>query len=125
MAFAIYYFKDKTVEVGKIWDDQQQCPEVITQCPDLEEEDRWMEITWDMKGRKKSDAPAFFPAKVLMVGGKLLILLLSSLIALFSKWGLDIYIYSLYEKAHGQFCHYRKHLTRVFLYLGLTPVDCK
>lgn len=81
MAFAIYYFKDKTVEVGKIsWmstDDQQQCPKVITQCPDLEEEDGWMEIKWDMKGRKKS-APAFFPAKVLMVGGKLLIVLLLS-----------------------------------------------
>lgn len=82
MAFAIYYFKDKTVEVGKIsWmrtDDQQQCPKVITQCPDLEEEDGWMEIRWDMKGRKKSDGPTFFPAKVLMVGGKLLIVLLLS-----------------------------------------------
>ncbi|KAL2091386.1 hypothetical protein ACEWY4_013649 [Coilia grayii] len=72
MAFAIFYFKDKTVEVGKIsWmttNDQQQCPKVITQCPDLEEEDGWMEIKWNMKGRKKSDSPAFFPAKVLMVG---------------------------------------------------------
>ncbi|KAL2083575.1 hypothetical protein ACEWY4_021348 [Coilia grayii] len=72
MAFGIFYFKDKTVEVGKIsWmttNDQQQCPKVIAQCPDLEEEDGWMEIKWDMKGRKKSDSPAFFPAKVLMVG---------------------------------------------------------
>ncbi|XP_076154602.1 uncharacterized protein LOC143138067 isoform X2 [Alosa pseudoharengus] len=73
MAFAIYYFKDKTVEVGKIsWmstDDQQQCPKVITKCPDLEEEDDgWMETKCVMKGRKKSDGPAFFPAKVLMVG---------------------------------------------------------
>ncbi|XP_041944274.1 uncharacterized protein LOC121706520 [Alosa sapidissima] len=72
MAFAIYYFKDKTVEVGKIsWmstDDQQRCPKVITQCPDLEEDDGWMEIKWDMKDRKKSDSPAFSPAKVLMVG---------------------------------------------------------
>ncbi|KAG5262476.1 hypothetical protein AALO_G00275530 [Alosa alosa] len=73
MAFAIYYFKDKTVEVGKIsWmstDDQQQCPKVITQCPDLEEENGWMAIKCVMKGRKRrSDGPAFFPAKVLMVG---------------------------------------------------------
>lgn len=82
MSFAIYYFKDKSVEVGKIsWmstDDQQQCPKVITQCPDLEEEGGWMEVKWEMKGRKKSDGPAFFPAKVLMLGGKLLIVLLLS-----------------------------------------------
>lgn len=80
MAFAIYYFKDKTVEVGKIsWmstDDQQQCPKVISQCPDLEEEDGWMEMKWETKGRKKSNGPAFFPAKVLMIGGKLLIVLI-------------------------------------------------
>ncbi|XP_058472056.1 BEN domain-containing protein 5-like [Solea solea] len=72
MAFAIYYFKDKTVEVGKIsWmspDEQQQCPKLITQCPNLEDGDGWMEVKWDVKGRKKSDSPAFFPAKVLMFG---------------------------------------------------------
>ena len=74
MEFAIYYFKDKSVEVGKTsWmsiEDQQRCPKLITQCPNLED-DGWMKVKWDT-GRKKSDGPAFFPAKVLMFGGKLL-----------------------------------------------------
>ena len=64
------------MEVRKIsWmstDDQQQCPKLITQCPKLEDDDGWMEVNWDIKCRKKSDGPAFFPAKVLMFGGKLL-----------------------------------------------------
>ncbi|CAL8357583.1 unnamed protein product [Gadus morhua 'NCC'] len=70
MEFAIYYFKDKSVEVGKTsWmsiEDQQRCPKLITQCPNLED-DGWMKVKWDT-GRKKSDGPAFFPAKVLMFG---------------------------------------------------------
>ncbi|XP_038150336.1 uncharacterized protein LOC119789498 isoform X1 [Cyprinodon tularosa] len=70
MEFALYYFKDKTVEVGKTsWIspiDQQQCPKIITECPNLEDEDGWMEVKWDVKGRKKSNGQTFFPAKVLM-----------------------------------------------------------
>ncbi|XP_067301070.1 BEN domain-containing protein 6-like isoform X2 [Pseudorasbora parva] len=71
MAFAIYYFKDKSVEVGKIdWmstEDQKNCSKIITQCPTLEEEDGWMSVKWE-KGRKKKNCPALFPAKVLMFG---------------------------------------------------------
>lgn len=73
MAFAIYYFKDNTVEVGKtsLWTgDLQQCEKSITQCPKLDDEDGWMDVKW-MKGKKKSDGPAYFPAKVLLFGGKL------------------------------------------------------
>lgn len=62
------------MEVGKtLWistEDQRQCPKSITQCPDLEDEDGWMDVKW-VKGRKKSDPPAYFPAKVLLFGGKL------------------------------------------------------
>ncbi|XP_062866938.1 uncharacterized protein LOC134329583 [Trichomycterus rosablanca] len=71
MAFAIYYFKDKSVEVGKIdWmtTEDQQCTssEMITQCPRLDDEDGWINVKWD-KGKKKKDGLAFFPAKVLML----------------------------------------------------------
>lgn len=73
MAFAIYYFKDKTVEVGKIdWmsvEVQQKSSKMVTECPKLEDEDGWINVKWN-KGRKKKDGPAFFPAKVLMLGGK-------------------------------------------------------
>lgn len=74
MAYAIYFFKDKSVEVGKIdWmytgDQEKTCSKNITQCPNLEDEDGWMSVKWD-KGKKKKDGPAFFPAKVLMLGGK-------------------------------------------------------
>ncbi|KAL7853428.1 hypothetical protein AOLI_G00202720 [Acnodon oligacanthus] len=71
MAFVIYYFKDKTLEVGKIdWtsaeDQQHRSSKMITQCPRLDDEDGWMNVKWD-KGRKKKDGPALFPAKVLMI----------------------------------------------------------
>ncbi|KAL7868721.1 hypothetical protein SRHO_G00101050 [Serrasalmus rhombeus] len=71
MAFAIYYFKDKTVEVGKTaWmsaeDQEYASSKMITQCPRLDDEDGWINVKWD-EGRKKKDGPAFFPAKVLMI----------------------------------------------------------
>lgn len=72
MAYAIYFFKDKSVEVGKIeWmytgDQKKTCSKNITQCPNLEDEDGWMSVKW---GKKTKDGPTFFPAKVLMLGGK-------------------------------------------------------
>lgn len=50
MAFAIYYFKDKTVEVGKIeWIEDQQnatvkSSKMITKCPRLNDEDGWINV---------------------------------------------------------------------------------
>lgn len=73
MAFAIYYFKDK--KLGRFHDGQEQCP--IAQCPYLEDEDRWMEVKWDIKAIKKIDGPAFFPAKVLIYGDKLFVFIAS------------------------------------------------
>ncbi len=74
MTYAIYYFKDKTVEVGKVdWmrveDQKETSSKNITQCPNLEDEDGWISVKWE-RGKKKKDGPAFFPAKVLMLGGK-------------------------------------------------------
>ncbi|KAL6491019.1 hypothetical protein MHYP_G00013640 [Metynnis hypsauchen] len=71
MAFAIYYFKDETVEVGETdWmsaeDQQHTSSEMTTQRPRLEDEDGWINVKWD-KGRKRKHGPAFFPAKVLMI----------------------------------------------------------
>ncbi|XP_038572906.1 uncharacterized protein LOC119901348 [Micropterus salmoides] len=40
---------------------------MVTECPKLEDEDGWINVKWN-KGRKKKDGPAFFPAKVLMLG---------------------------------------------------------
>jgi len=50
-------------------EDQQKSSKMVTECPKLEDEDGWINVKWN-KGRKKKDGPAFFPAKVLMFGGK-------------------------------------------------------
>ena len=73
MAFAIYFFKeDKAVEVGKItWmsAEDQKTTQTVTQCPNLEDENGWLRVKWS-KGKKKKGDPIFFPAKVLLLGGK-------------------------------------------------------
>lgn len=75
MAYAIYYFKDNSVEVGKInWmkeeDQKDASSKKITGCPDLADEDGWKEVKWNGGKQKKKGGQATFPAKILMLGGK-------------------------------------------------------
>ncbi|CAL9697175.1 unnamed protein product [Knipowitschia caucasica] len=72
MAYAIYYFKDKAVEVGKIqWmkeeDQKEMSSKTFKECPNLEDEDGWVNVQWRPGQKGKKDGQLSFPAKILMI----------------------------------------------------------
>lgn len=68
--FAIYYFLDKTVKVesASLIGNSANLSQVTSQ-PDLDSDDNWIEIKWPT--RKEPDRTV--PAKVLLLGGKMIL----------------------------------------------------
>ncbi|XP_029916919.1 uncharacterized protein LOC115365862 [Myripristis murdjan] len=72
MEYALFYFKvDKTVEVGPVKSIKDEdmskvdTSETIKECPDLTDDEGWINVKWTSKGKKKKKEE-YFLAKVLL-----------------------------------------------------------